>query len=290
MTMAVPYSYGRYSSFDIPSDFAILTSSLFIMNRRHFLPILPAALFSGCGKDETPKLTVGMEANYPPFEFKNEKGELDGVDVRIAEALAAHVGLPLKINDYAFEGLIPALQGGQIDCIISAMTATDERRKSINFSDPYVFTGIAMLVHKDAPVQSVADLQKRGLRIVAKIATTGESYAREHLPKAQLRVLDQENTCADEVAKNLADVFIYDQLSIFGHWETRKDTTRALLTPIREEQWAIGIRKGNDDLRLKVNAFIKEFRDKGGLNQLADRYLVKERKLLEEMGVPFIFR
>ncbi len=260
------------------------------MTRRHFLPVLPAAFLAGCGKDDSPKLRVGMEASYEPFEFKNDKGELDGVDVRLAEALAQHLGLPLKIEEYTFPGLIPALQGGQIDCIISAMTATDERRKSIDFSDPYVFTGIAMMVHKDAPIQSAEDLKKPGLRLVAKLATTGESYIRAHLPQAQLRTLDDEKTCALEVATNLADAFIYDQLSIQSHWERHKDTTRALLTPIREEQWAIGIKKGNDELRLKVNAFIKDFRDKGGLNQLADRYLVKERKLLEEMGVPFIFR
>lgn len=260
------------------------------MNRRHFLPLVPAAFLTACQQDNTPKLRVGMEASYRPFEYKNEKGELDGVDVRIAEALAKHLGLALKIGEYTFPGLIPALQGDQIDCIISAMTATDERRKSIDFSDSYVFTGIAMLVHKDAPIQSAEDLKKPGLRIVAKIATTGESYAREFLPQAKLRVLDEEGNCSDEVAKNLADAFIYDQLSIYGHWESRQETTRALLKPIREEQWAIGIKKGNDELRTKINAFIKDFRDKGELNKLADRYLAKEKKLLKEMGIPFIFR
>jgi polar amino acid transport system substrate-binding protein len=259
------------------------------MTRRCFLPIVPAALFASC-TDDTPKFRVGMEPSYPPFEFKNEKGELDGVDVRIAEALAKYVGLPLKIDSYTFDGLIPALQQGKIDCIISAMTATDERRKSIDFSDGYVFTGIAMLVHKDAPVKSAEDLKKPGLRLTAKLATTGESYIREHFPDAKLTVLDDENNCAAEVSKNLADVFIYDQLSIHGHWEKYKDTTRELLTPLREEYWAIGIKKGNDDLRTKINAFIKDFRDKGELNKLADTYLAEERKLLQEMGVPFIFR
>jgi len=260
------------------------------MQRRSFLPLLPSALLAGCKKDDTPKLRVGMEASYPPFEFKNDKGELDGVDVRISESLAKHLGLPLKIEEYTFAGIIDALKAGQIDCIISAMTATDERRKSIDFSDAYVFTAIAMLVHKDAPILSVEDLKKPGIRIVAKASTTGESYVREHLPKAELRVLDEEGNCAAEVSKNLADAFIYDQLSIYGHWEKHKETTRALLKPIREEHWAVGIKKGNDALRLKVNAFIKDFRDKGELAKLADRYLVKERKLLEDMGAPFIFR
>lgn len=259
------------------------------MTRRQFLPIVPAALMAGC-TDNTPKFRVGMEPSYRPFEYKNEKGELDGVDVRIAEALAKYIGLPLQIDSYTFDGLIPALQQGKIDCIISAMTANDERRKSIDFSDGYVFTGIAMLVHKDAPIQSAEDLKKPGLRLTAKLATTGESYIRENLPNAKLTVLDDENNCAAEVAKNLADAFVYDQLSIHGHWKSHQETTRALLTPIREEYWAVGIRKGNDDLRNKVNAFIKDFRDKGELNKLADKYLAEERKLLQEMGVPFIFR
>jgi polar amino acid transport system substrate-binding protein len=262
------------------------------MNRRTFLPLFPAAFLAGCSKDKSPKLTVGMEPSYPPFEFKNGKGELDGVDVRIAEALAASLGLPLKVEEYTFPGLMPALQSGQIDCVISAMTATDERRKSIDFSDGYVYTAIAMLVHKDAPIQNVEDLKKPGIRIVAKTGTTGESYVRENLPQAVplLKVLEEEGQCADEVAKHLVDAFIYDQLSIYGHWESRKESTRALLTPIREEYWAVGIRKGNDSLRTRVNAFIKEFRDKGELTKLADKYLVKERKLLESMGAPFIFR
>lgn len=262
------------------------------MKRRTFLPLVPAAFLTGCGGDKTPKFRVGMEPSYPPFEFKNSSGELDGVDVKIAEALAAHLGLPLKIQEYTFPGLPPALQGGEIDCIISAMTATDERRKNIDFSDAYVFTAIAMLVHKDAPIQTVEDLKKPGIRIAAKTGTTGESYVREHLPGAvaNLKVLDEEGNCADEVAKHLVDAFIYDQLSIYSHWEKRQETTRALLTPIREEYWAVGIKKGNDELRTKVNAFIKDFRDKGELTKLADKYLVKERKLLESMGAPFIFR
>ena len=85
-------------------------------------------------------------------------------------------------------------------------------------------------------------------------------------------------------------MFIYDQLSIYRHWEQHKDKTRAILQPIREEAWAIGIRKGNDELRLKVNAFLKEFREGGGLAKLGEQYLAKEKKVLEEMGIPFILR
>ena len=163
------------------------------MNRRAFLPLLPAAILTGCGNDPQPagsseskaagssgqrRLIVGMDMTYPPFEFKNEKGEPDGVDVKIAEALAAFLGWELKLEAYAFDGLIQALKVGKVDVVISAMTATDERRKSIDFSDPYVFTALAMLVGKDSPIKSLEDLKKPGVRIIAKIGTTGESFTR----------------------------------------------------------------------------------------------------------------
>ncbi len=265
------------------------------MNRRTFLPIIPAALLSACGegrKDRglpTDKLIIGMEMSYPPFEFKDKENKPDGVDVRLAEELAKYLNLPLKLEEYSFDGLIPALKSGEIDAVISAMTATDFRRKSIDFSDAYVHTAIAMLVQKNSQVKSVEDLKKPGAKVAAKIATTGETYAREFLPQAALSVYDDEVNCVIEVSQGRADAFIYDQLSIYGHAKKNETTTKAILTPIREEEWAVGIKKGNDALRTKVNAFIKEFRDKGGLNKLADKYLVEERKLLQDMGAPFIF-
>jgi polar amino acid transport system substrate-binding protein len=262
------------------------------MNRRKFLTLVPAGFLVACEREAGPRpLVVGMDMTYPPFEFKNEKGEPDGVDVRIAEALAKYLGRELKLEAYPFEGLLAAVPAGKVDLAISAMTATDERRKSFDFSDPYVFTALAMLVPRDSSVKSAADLNKPGVKITAKLGTTGESYARENLTLAgEPIVFEDEVQCVKEVAMKLADAFIYDQLSIYGHWEKNKDTTRPILTPIREEAWAIGIRKGNDELRLKVNAFLKEFRESGGLAKLADQYLVKERKLLEDMGAPFIFR
>lgn len=258
--------------------------------------MLIAGLLAGCGKSGPDSkgagdpLVVGMDMTYPPFEFKNEKGEPDGVDVRMAEELAKKLGRPLKLESYAFDGLIPALQSGKIDLIISGMTANPVRAQSIDFSDPYAFTGLAILVAKDSPVQSIEDLKKPGIRITAKLGTTGETWARENLKGATVNALDGEATCALEVAQGRADAFLYDQLSIYKYCQANAATTRAILQPFVEEAWAIGIRKGNDALRLQVNAFLKEFRDGGGLVRLGDQYLAEEKKLLKEMGQPFILR
>ena len=99
-------------------------------------------------------LRVGMDLSYPPFEMQDKAGMPDGVGVRLAEALAARLGRPLKIVPMEFSGLIPALKTGNIDIILSSMTATEERAQSIDFSNPYAHTGLALLVRKDSDIQN----------------------------------------------------------------------------------------------------------------------------------------
>lgn len=237
-----------------------------------------------------PQLRIGMDLTYPPFEMQDTAGNPDGVGVKMAEALAAHLDRPLKIVPMEFSGLIPALQTGNVDLVLSSMTATDERRKTIDFSDPYAFTGLAMLVRKDSPVQSIDDLKSASLPLTAKTGTTAQTWIIEHLPDAKLVVFEDQTACVLEVVQGRAEAFIYDQLSIYKYSEENPDTTRGLLRPFVEESWALGVAKGNDALREQVNGFIAAFRADGGFEKLGDRYLQDEKKFLESQGVPFILR
>jgi polar amino acid transport system substrate-binding protein len=97
------------------------------------------------------------------------------------------------------------------------------------------------------------------------------------------------STSVLEVAQGKADAFIYDQMSILKHWKQNPETTRALLTPFQKEQWAIAVRKGNDELRQQVNAFLKDFRAGGGFDRLSDRWLKSQKEDFEKLGVPFVF-
>ncbi len=252
-------------------------------------------LTGGCGENANRTasdavLRVGMDLTYPPFEMQDKSGNPDGVGVKIAEALAQKLGRPLKIVPMEFSGLITALKTNNIDLVLSSMTATDERRKSIDFSEPYAFTGLALLVGKNSDIQSIDDLKKSGRVITAKAGTTGETWAINHLPEAKRVVFENQVACVLEVAQGRADAFIYDQLSIYQYANENKETTRGLLRPFVEESWALAIAKGNDDLRLKVNAFIDEFRKQDGFSKLGEIYLKEEKKFLEAEGVPFILR
>lgn len=264
-----------------------------MLDRRQFLLLTGSSLLASCGKKSGAggsELRIGMDLTNPPFEMQDKSGNPDGVGVKMAEALAAHLGRPLKIVPLEFSGLITALKTGNIDLILSSMTATDERRKSIDFSDPYAFTGLALLVRKDSDIQSIEDLKKPGRTVAVKASTTPESWVIHNLPSVKRVSFEDQAVCVMEVAQGRADAFVYDQLSIYKYAEENKATTRGILKPFVEESWALGIAKGNDDLRTKVNGFIEAFRKDGGFAKLGDIYLSDEKKFLESQGIPFIIR
>ena len=230
-----------------------------------------------------------MELNYPPFEMTDASGAPTGVGVDLAHALATYLHRDVTIENMPFEGLIPALKTGRIDLIISSMTATDERRKSIDFSDPYLNTGLAILAKKSSPIEGIADLNKPGLIVVVKTGTTSATYAQDHLPNATVLPLEKDSACALEVVQGKADAFIYDQMSIYQFAKLHPDSTRGLLEPFQKESWAIGIRQGNEKLKTEVNAFLGDFKTDKGFDALGDKYLKEDKEAFRKMGFPFYF-
>jgi polar amino acid transport system substrate-binding protein len=234
-------------------------------------------------------LRVGMELSYPPFESIGPDGQPQGVSVEMARALAAELGRPLKIENIPFTGLIPALKAGKIELIISSMTATPERAKAVAFSDPYLTTGLGALVPAASKATGLADIDQPGSTVVVRQGTTGEVFARKNVKNARLLTLDKESACVVEVVQGKAAAFIYDQMSVFQNNKRNPDTTRALLSPLQTESWAIALRPGDDALLTQVNAFLAKYRTSGGFEKLSDRFLSEEKAAFAAQGIPFFF-
>ena len=249
-----------------------------------FLLLVPAVAAAA-----GPPLRVGMELSYPPFEMTDPQGRPAGVSVELAAALGRHLDREVVIENIAFDGLVTALKTKKIDCVISSMTATPERAKAIAFSDPYLKTGLALLVATKSPVRSAADLDAPGRVVAVKKGTTGHQYAATSLKRARVLVLDKEAAAVLEVSQGKADAFIYDSLSVFQNHRRHADTTRAVLAPFREETWAIGLRLGDDDLRRQINEFLVAFRAAGGFEKLGDEFLAEEKAFFKAHGLPFYF-
>ncbi|HEY3913273.1 MAG TPA: transporter substrate-binding domain-containing protein [Verrucomicrobiae bacterium] len=244
---------------------------------------------TGCGEKTSNHLTVGMELAYPPFEMTDQKGDPAGVSVDLARDLGNHIGKEVEIENIPFDGLIPALQTHKIDLIISSMTATPERAKSIAFSDPYLTTGLCLLVAKDSPIQSIADADQPGRTLVVKKGTTGNVYTTDKIKNAHVLVLDKEDACVLEVVQRKADAFIYDQISTYENWRRNEETTRPILKPFQQESWAVGLRFNDTNLLQSVNEFIKDYRAEGGFDRLGDRYLKEQKDAFRKLGYPFYF-
>ena len=230
-----------------------------------------------------------MELAYPPFEMRDPQGTATGVSPDLARALGEYLQEPVEIENMSFSGLIPALKTGKIDLIISSMTETPERAESIDFSNSYLSTGLCLLVRKDSPIREIGDLDRAGMKVAVKQGTTGQTYAREHFKTAELLVLDKETECVLEVVQGKVSAFIYDQMSTYANWKNNPVTTRPILAPFQSESWAIGVRKGNDALRTKVNDFLAAYKARGGFAELGNRYLPEQKEAFRKMNVPFVF-
>lgn len=235
-------------------------------------------------------LIIGMELAYPPFEMKDDKGNPAGVSVDLANALGESLGRPVKIENTNWDGLIPSLQTGKVDVVISSMTITEERKEVVDFSVPYSHSYLALLVNKESGINTVEDLDQEGKVIDVKKGTIGAVYAKKHLTKATVNALSSENAAVTEVLQAKADAFIYDQLTVYRQNQQNKDKTDIVQIPAQDsEDWGMVVKKGNTELLSQIDQFIKEYKEQGGFDEITNKYMAEEKQIFDELGFPWFF-
>jgi polar amino acid transport system substrate-binding protein len=245
---------------------------------------------SDAGNNDEEVLRVGMELKYPPFETVDSEGNPMGVSIEMAKALGEYLGREVEIIDTPYASLIPSLETGKIDIIISSMTINEERMKKVDFSDPYTTSQLMMLVYKDSKVQSWEDLNDPDVIIASKTGTIGALWAAANAPDAQIKNIDEEATAVLEVSQGNADVFIYDPLSIVNHHNNYPDSTRAVLEALPNTKgWGIAMQKNQEDLRNDINEFLKKAKEDGTFDEIREKFLNDKIKEFEENGLDFFF-
>lgn len=218
-------------------------------------------------------LRVATEPTFPPFEYI-EDGNIVGFDVDLAHIIARHLGVKLEFKRVKFESIVPTLLGGDVDLIISGMTATPERALKVSYTDPYFVTGLHLLVSQSrAPdAKGVADLDQEDRIIAVKLATTGDITAKAVFKKATIRQFKTQNLAALEVAQGNADAFLYDLAAVRAQNEVHKDTTFVIDTPVGFEPYAIACRKGDPESVAWLNLVLRTMRLDGRLQELYEKY------------------
>ena len=262
------------------------------MKMLKIMTLFVVIILGACAQKDTGKLIVGMELAYPPFETKDNDGNPMGVSVDLAHELGAYLGKEVVIENIAWAGLIPALQTGKIDVIISSLTITKERTKQIDFSDPYSQSTLAMLVNINSPVNSLEDLNKADRIVAVKQGATPFLFAQKHLTNAKINSFASESAAVVEVVQGKADAVLYDQLTILKNYNLNPTTTKIVALDIAEEDidvWGMGIKKGNTQLQTDINKFLTEFKADNGFSKITKKHLNVEKTEFDKYGLEFFF-
>ena len=213
------------------------------------------------------KLVVGVNPTLPPLGVFNAKNEIDGVDVDIARAMAAKMGLALEILKVCSPDRIPFVNSGKIDMVMGAMTWTPERAKVIDYTIPVYTEVMGVLTTQKMGWKDWKELDDPKVRLVQVRGTTPIKFISEKLPKAQVLLLDNYPDAVRAIAQDRADGMVDVLDFLTEHTKTHKVTWKTVPTPVDIYFCGIGVAKGNEALRARLNSVIKELNASGEIDK-----------------------
>lgn len=237
---------------------ALIVLGMFIM----------AVGLTGCGSQKSAApaqkvLKVGSDTAFAPFEFQDEKSkEYVGFDIDIVKAIGKQMGYEVQIMSMGFDGLIPALEAGNIDMIASGMTITEERAKKVNFSKPYYKSGLTVVVKSDNnTIKSFKDLE--GKNIAAQIGTTGASESKK-IKNAKVREFNTAPEAFMELKAGGVDAVINDKpVNDYYIAQAGSKDAKVVGEPLTAEDYGLATSKKNAELNEKVNKALDELKKNG---------------------------
>lgn len=212
-------------------------------------------------------IRVGMDV-FVPWAMKDKKGELIGFEIDVAKKLAEDMGVKVEFVPTKWSGIIPALSTGKFDVIIGGMSVTPKRNLKINFTKPYYYSDQAVLANrKMAKDFKITDFNAPGVTIAARLGSTAALAAKQHFPKAQLRLFDDEPSAVQEVLTGRVHAMVSSQ-PLPAHTALEyPETLVSYNVSLMKEPMCFGIRKGDVDTLNYFNNWIEIVRSKGWIQQ-----------------------
>ncbi|KYZ76224.1 glutamine ABC transporter substrate-binding protein [Anaerosporomusa subterranea] len=215
-------------------------------------------------------LTVGTDATFKPFEYKNN-GKYEGFDIDLIEAVAKELGAnKVEYVDTEFKGLIPGLLAKKYDLVVSAMYITDERKQTINFSDTYFPGGLSIMIkNSNTAVKGINDL--KGKKVSVQIGTKSAKYLEEKYKDIILVKVETNNDMFMELETGKVDAVVTG-LPAAKTYAKAKGTVKVLPETLTEEFYGYGLRKDDAELAKAVNAALKKVKDNGTYDQIVKKW------------------
>jgi polar amino acid transport system substrate-binding protein len=239
----------------------------------------PAASAPAAPAPAAKVITVGTDPTYAPFEYQNEKGEIVGFDIDVVRAAAQKAGLEVKFVSTPWEGAFTALAQGDRDVLVSAITITDERKQTVDFSDPYFEARQLIAVPAASTVSKLDDLQKK--KIGVQTGTTGEEVVVKLQGKTSTNIKRFESTplALAELAAGGVDAVVADN-GVVTHYLANNPTagfksiSDAGFAP---EFYGIVVKKGNTELLAQINKGLADIKADGSYQKIHDQYFLQAK-------------
>jgi len=221
------------------------------------------------------ELVVGTAASMPPFNMTTKEGKIIGFEPDLAQSLASAMGVKLKLESMPFADLIPALEAGKIDMVMSSMTMLTERNMKVAFVGPYFISGKSLLTKTQTflSVEDASQIDKPTTTLVALKGSTSQLFVEELIPKATLIRAKDYDEAVKMVVEGKAHAMVADYpicvISVFRYPDAELAT---LLTPLTYEPLGIAL-PANDSLLINlVENFLEAFEGSGELEELRERW------------------
>jgi len=229
----------------------------------------------GCGTaTDKDTFVIATDKTYPPFVMEDMAGELTGIDMDLIRAIANDQDIKIEIRPLGFDAATTALESGEADAVIAAMTITDARKEKYDFSEPYFDTGVTLGVAKGSDISSYEDL--RGQTVVAKTSTTGLAYAESIQDQYGFKLeVVEESTFMFEKVKSGEAVACFEDEPVLqymianGQLDFEMPFEKAF-----SAQYGFAVLKGeNNELLEMFNAGLENIRASGEYDAILDTYL-----------------
>lgn len=219
---------------------------------------------------EPGKLVMATNAYFPPYEYY-EGSEIVGIDAEIVKAIGDKLGLEVRIEDMEFDSIIAAVQSGKVDMGLAGMTVTEERLKTVNFSDPYAKGIQAVIVLQTSDISSVEDLANDKM-IGVQLSTTGDIYATDQYGADHVTQYSKGADAVLALTTGKVDAVIIDNEPAKS-FVAANTGLKILETPYAEEDYAACISKDNPELLAAVNKALGELTKDGTIQKILDKYI-----------------
>lgn len=221
------------------------------------------------------ELKVGMSPDYPPLAFKQE-GQIIGIESDNIKAVSNLIGQQMRVVEMPFAKLLPALQAGEIDIIMSGMSVTEERGKQVTFTAPYMEMGQMAIMHTDKVARFAKpwSIYGEGVRVGVEPGTTGAAYAENELKDANVKYFGDPDAAFAGLRNDAIDLYIHDAPT---SWQLAKGGDNAdlisLYTALTNETLAWAVRKDDTRLAAELNAALAKMKANGTLRYILNRWI-----------------